>query len=202
MNSNQRIVAFGALAIAVGCGLAFLLSPKPQQTAPALAPAPRDPSLVARQMADLQDAATVPEESQVVDQYNKDRWGHLADNVMVIPHADASGDTFFQDTKIFVGLDGNGKKRYLRAIHRAVYDPNLKRLTAADAKDLPTVSISDWKPGPAIEKLSKIKHAKSPSDLPPALQPQHPLYQGGSEGSGSGTGSASGGGAQLPGKQG
>jgi hypothetical protein len=208
MNTNQRILALGVLALAIGGGLAVLLTPKAKPQEPALAPAPRAPGANSRHLADLQDSATVPEEDEAANQYNRDRWGHLTDNVLVVPHTDSTGEPFYQDTKIFVGLDGNGKQRYLRAIHRPVYDPNLKRLTAADAKDLPTVSVTDWKPGPALEKLKKIKHATSPSDLPPNLQPQHPLYEGGSAGSGGGasgggsSGAGAGGAAVLPGKQG
>jgi hypothetical protein len=184
MNSQQRILALGVLSLAVGVGLAFLLRAKgPASDSLASVPEPRAPVVNKSFQAQLR---SMPAESGEADQYNQERWGHLADDVLVMPHADTTGDIYFQDTKIYQGLDGKGNKKYLRAIHRAVYAPNLKRLTKADMKELPTIQIDDWKPGPMMDKLKNIKHAKSPGDLPEDMQHLHPLYEGDADQGGGG----------------
>jgi hypothetical protein len=176
MNSQKRILSLGVLSLAIGGALAFLLRPEAAgDDAVASVPQPRTPEGNKSRFAELR---SMPAESGEADQYNQERWGHLADNVLVMPHADTTGDIYFQDTKVFVGLDGKGNKKYLRAIHRPVYAPNLKRLTKADMKELPTIQVDDWKPGPMMEKLKNIKHAKTPGDLPENMQHLHPLYEG------------------------
>lgn len=176
MTSQQRIVALGLLSLAIGGALAFLLRPEGGPSdAVASVPAPRSPEANKSRTAQLR---SMESESGEAEEYNQSRWGHLTDEVLVMPHADTSGDIYFQDTKVYVGLDGKGNKKYLRAIHRPVYAPNLKRLTKADMKELPTIQVDDWKPGPMMDKLKKVKHAKSPSDMPEGMQHLHPLYEG------------------------
>ena len=184
MNSQQRIVALGLLSLVVGGVLAFLLRPQAGASdTPASVPTPRTPQPNKSRLAELR---SMPSETGEAGDYNQERWGHLSDNVLVMPSADTTGDIYFQDTKLFVALDGKGNKKYLRAIHRPVYAPNLKRLTKADMKELPTIQVDDWKPGPMMDKLKKVKHAKSPSDMPEGMQHLHPLYEGDAdEGAGS-----------------
>ena len=192
MQTTQRNLLLGVAAIAVGAVLAVALGDRGSE-APTVAK--RKQGMAQRQdrLASLTRASEVPDDKKLAQSYVDDRWGHMGEQPDLLPHVGGAGETVLQPTRVWVGLNGDGERVYMRAIAR-LHNQRYERLDKNQKPKVgPVIRISDYQPGPVFQKLKGIQHIDDPADMPAGMEHQHPLYEAptGDEGGGDGEGSGS-----------
>jgi hypothetical protein len=176
MNSQAKLLLGGALAVLLGIAAALFLQNGETQTEPEIAPSKQGASVASRIETLQKDE--IPEEHQGTEKFLDDRWGHLGLQPETAVKTDPAGERFFIDRRVHVGVGRGGQKVYARAIHRAVYAPNIPRATYGQAGSKPGPKVTTtYKPGAAIQKLQAmdLKPITDPDDMPDHLRDMHPL---------------------------
>jgi hypothetical protein len=176
MNSQTKLLLGGTLAVLLGIAAALFLQGDKTDPEPEIAPS-REPGSIASRIEQIQKDE-IPEEHQGTEKFLDDRWGHLGLQPETAVKTDPAGERYFIDRRVHVGVGRGGQKVYARAIHRAVYAPNIPRATYGQAGSTPGPTVTTtYTPGAAIQKLQALdlKPITDPDDMPDHLRDMHPL---------------------------
>lgn len=177
MNSQTKLLLGGTLAVLLGIAAALFLQGETSDPEPTITQSRNPGSVASRIIEDLQKDE-IPEEHQGTEKFLDDRWGHLGLQPETAVKTDPAGERYFIDRRVHVGVGRGGQKVYARAIHRAVYAPNIPRATYGQPGSTPGPTVTTtYKPGAAIKKLQALdlKPITDPDDMPEELRDMHPL---------------------------
>lgn len=176
MNNQAKLLLGGALALILGIAAALLFRDKPAEEAPKVSPSAPLKSLSAR-MENIDKA--IPEEHDGTKEFLDDRWGHLGLEPEMAVKADSRGERYFIDRRVHVGVGRGGEKVYARAIHRAVYAPDIPRARFGQPGSTPgpSATIKAQPGGGALARLRAMDLAPitDPDKMPEGLKDSHPL---------------------------
>jgi len=179
MNQTKKFTIWGAAAVVIGVSLALLV-PGQESSGEGATPRQRAKETAEQRKERLRTPREAKEDTAASD-FLEQRWGHMGDTGAVTAHVDPAGSRYYVEKKVFVGRGRGGTPIYARAYSTPQrVHPDAVKAKPGDIQGA-RVTLENWEPGELAQRMSNVKHANNPEDLPENLQnlhPKHPDYSG------------------------